>query len=126
MEWNDKQPIFQQIKQRIEQQILAGIWLEGEALPSVRKVALDLKINHLTVMKAYQLLVDDYLVEKLRGRGMFVLVGAKDKLKAEKTNVFLNEDIPQLIQKLQLLDIPIDNFIKELNKQIKGSDDAIS
>jgi GntR family transcriptional regulator len=126
VEWNDKQPIFQQIKQRIEQQILAGIWLEGEALPSVRKVALDLKINHLTVMKAYQLLVDDYLVEKLRGRGMFVLVGAKDKLKAEKTNVFLNEDIPQLIQKLQLLDIPIDNFIKELNKQIKGSDDAIS
>ena len=86
VDWNDKQPIFQQIKQRIEQQILIGVWAEGEALPSVRTIASDLKINHLTVMKAYQLLVDDLLVEKRRGLGMFVLTGAQDKLKADKTN----------------------------------------
>jgi len=118
-DWNDKQPIYQQIKLRIEEQILTGIWPEGTALPSVRTVASDLKINHLTVMKAYQLLVDDLLVEKLRGRGMFVLVGAQAKLKADKTNEFLNEGILQIIQNLQQLDIPIDDFIQELKKQIK-------
>lgn len=118
-DWNDKQPIFQQIKIRIEQQILAGIWPEGTALPSVRTVASDLKINHLTVMKAYQLLVDDLLVEKRRGLGMFVLAGAQGKLKADKTNEFLNEGIPQIIQSLQQLAIPVEDFIQELKKQIK-------
>jgi len=118
-DWNDKQPIFQQIKLRIEQQILAGIWPEGSALPSVRTVASDLKINHLTVMKAYQLLVDDLLVEKLRGRGMFVLAGAREKLKKDKTNEFLNEEIPQLIESLKQLNMPVNDFIKELKKQIK-------
>ncbi len=119
MDWNDKQPIFQQIKQRIEEQILAGIWPEGSALPSVRTVAADLKINHLTVMKAYQLLVDDLLVEKQRGKGMFVLPGARAKLKDVKTNEFLTEQIPQLIQSLQQLQIPVDQFIEELTKQIE-------
>jgi GntR family transcriptional regulator len=119
-DWNDKQPIYQQIKHRIEQQILTGVWPEGTALPSVRSVASDLKINHLTVMKAYQLLVDDLLVEKLRGRGMFVLMGAQAKLKAHITKKFLNEGIPQIIQNLHQLDIPVDDFIQELKKQIKG------
>ncbi|PKG39977.1 GntR family transcriptional regulator [Psychromonas sp. Urea-02u-13] len=118
-DWNDKQPIYQQIKLRIELQILAGIWPEGEALPSVRTVASDLKINHLTVMKAYQLLVDDSLIEKVRGRGMFVLIGAQAQLKAHKTNLFLNEGIPEIIQKLQQLEIPVDDFIQALKQQIK-------
>lgn len=124
--WNNKQPIFQQIKQRIEKQILAGIWPEGSALPSVRTVASDLKINHLTVMKAYQLLVDDVLIEKRRGLGMFVLTGARGKLKIDKTNEFLNEKIPQLIEKLEQLEMPVDDFIQELKKQIKEKNDAIS
>ena len=126
MDWNDKEPIYQQIKKRIEQQILSGVWLEGEALPSIRTVASDLKINHLTVMKAYQLLVDDLLVEKIRGRGMFVLIGAQTKLKSDKTNEFLNEQIPILIETLKLLDIPVNDFTQELHKQIKGNTDAIS
>ena len=126
MDWNDKEPIYQQIKKRIEQQILSGVWLEGEALPSIRTVASDLKINHLTVMKAYQLLVDDLLVEKIRGRGMFVLIGAQAKLKSDKTKEFLNEQIPILIETLKLLDIPVNDFTQELHKQIKGNADAIS
>lgn len=126
MEWNDKQPIFQQIKERIEEQIVAGVWTEGEALPSVRTVASDLKINHLTVMKAYQLLVNDSLVEKRRGLGMFVLAGARDKLRADKINLFLNKGVPQIINTLQLLDISVDDFIQELQQQLKGKHDAIS
>ncbi|MEI6898141.1 MAG: GntR family transcriptional regulator [Psychromonas sp.] len=119
--WNNKQPIFQQIKLRIEQQILLGTWPEGTAIPSVRSVATDLKINPLTVMKAYQLLVDDQIVEKQRGRGMFVLNGAISQLKNDKTAQFLNEGIPQIIENLHQLNIPLDDFITELKKQIKES-----
>ena len=118
-DWNDKQPIYLQIKLLIEEQILMGLWPEGTALPSVRTVASDLKINHLTVMKAYQLLVDDSLVEKRRGLGMFVLEGAKAKLKAHKTTQFLIEGIPEIIQNLQQLDMSVEDFIQELKKQIK-------
>ncbi len=74
-DWNDSQPIFRQLADRIIEQILQGIWSEGQALPSVRSVAADLKINHLTVMKGYQLLVDEDLIEKRRGQGMFVTAG---------------------------------------------------
>lgn len=62
--WHDRQPIFRQLADQITQQILQGVWKEGEALPSVRSISADLKINHLTVMKGYQLLVDEGLVEK--------------------------------------------------------------
>ncbi|MFT6985341.1 MAG: GntR family transcriptional regulator [Psychromonas sp.] len=118
-DWNDKQPIFHQIKERIEKQILLGIWAEGTALPSVRAVAADLKINHLTVMKAYQLLVDNNLIEKKRGQGMFVLSGALEKLKAEKKQQFLTQDIPNIVQMLKRIDMPLHDFINELEKQIE-------
>lgn len=62
--WHDRQPIFRQLADQITQQILQGVWQEGDALPSVRSISADMKINHLTVMKGYQLLVDDGLVEK--------------------------------------------------------------
>ena len=80
-EWKDDQPIFRQLAAKISDQILQGVWLELQALPSVRAVAADLKINHLTVMKSYQLLVDEGLVEKKRGQGMYVAEGALKKLK---------------------------------------------
>ncbi|EOD5253769.1 GntR family transcriptional regulator, partial [Vibrio parahaemolyticus] len=73
--WHDRQPIFRQLADQITQQILQGVWKEGEALPSVRSISADMKINHLTVMKGYQLLVDEGLVEKKRGQGMFVAQG---------------------------------------------------
>ena len=118
-DWNDKQPIFHQIKELIEKQILLGIWEEGTALPSVRAVAADMKINHLTVMKAYQLLVDDHLIEKKRGQGMFVLSGAIKKLKTEKKQQFLTQEIPNIVQMLKRIDMPVHDFIKELKKQIE-------
>ncbi|KPU83150.1 GntR family transcriptional regulator [Psychromonas sp. PRT-SC03] len=117
--WNNKQPIFHQIKDLIETQILQGIWQEGEALPSVRRVAVEMKINHLTVMKAFQLLVDDNLVEKKRGQGMYVLIGALKKLKKEKKQLFLEEQIPQIIETLKRIDMPLSTFIRALEKQIE-------
>ena len=118
-DWNDKQPIFQQIKELVEKQILLGIWSEGSALPSVRAVAADMKINHLTVMKAYQLLVDQQLIEKKRGQGMYILPGALEKLKTNKTQQFLDTEIPRIVQMLKCIDMPCNDFIKALKKQIE-------
>jgi len=118
-DWNDKQPIFQQIKELIEKQILLGVWPEGSALPSVRNVAAEMKINHLTVMKAYQLLVEQQLIEKKRGQGMYVLPGAIEKLKTYKKQQFLSQEIPRIVQMLKCIDMPWNDFTKELKKQIE-------
>lgn len=115
-EWNETQPIFRQLADRITEQILQGIWCEGEALPSVRRVAADLKINHLTVMKGYQLLVDEGLVEKKRGQGMFVAIGAVMQLKNHQRQDFIEQQIPSIANKLKQLDIPLDEFITQLKQ----------
>ena len=75
-QWNDNQPIYRQLRDRVVAMILEGSLKEGDALPSVRTVAADFRLNPLTVLKGYQQLVDELLVEKRRGRGMYVAVGA--------------------------------------------------
>lgn len=118
--WHDRQPIFRQLADQITQQILQGIWQEGDALPSVRSISADMKINHLTVMKGYQLLVDEGLVEKKRGQGMFVTSGAKLKLLADEKARFLQQQIPQIAGTIQRLDMSLDEFIQQLKPHLKG------
>ncbi|AXT73415.1 GntR family transcriptional regulator [Vibrio sp. dhg] len=118
--WHDRQPIFRQLADLLTQQILQGTWKEGEALPSVRSVAADMKINHLTVMKGYQLLVEQGVVEKKLGQGMFVSSGAKQRLLATEKKRFLNEQIPQIADTLKRLDMSLDELILQLKLQIKG------
>ncbi|EMB9236348.1 GntR family transcriptional regulator [Vibrio alginolyticus] len=118
--WHDRQPIFRQLADQITQQILQGVWQEGDALPSVRNISADMKINHLTVMKGYQLLVDDGLVEKKRGQGMFVASGAKLKLLADEKARFLQQQIPQIADTIQRLDMSLDEFIQQLKPHLKG------
>ena len=106
-EWNDSQPIYRQIRDRVVAMILDGLLKEGDPLPSVRNVATESRINHLTVLKAYQQLVDENLVEKRRGLGMFVNVGARDLLLAAERERFLTEQWPDIhatIQRLGLAD----------------------
>ncbi|MGF1755482.1 GntR family transcriptional regulator [Vibrio makurazakiensis] len=119
-DWNDNQPIFRQLSNQISQQILQGVWIEGSALPSIRTVAADLKINHLTVMKSYQLLVDEGLVEKRRGQGMFVTTGAVAQLKCAKRNEFIEQQVPQIANTLRHIDMELDDFVSQLKKQMKG------
>ncbi len=119
-DWNDDQPIFRQLAQRVSRQILQGIWQEGDPLPSVRAVSADLKINHLTVLKSYQLLVDDGLVEKRRGQGMFVAVGARSQLLAAQKQAFIREQIPDIAQTLRQLNMPLAEFISRLSHHIEG------
>ncbi|HCG9713131.1 TPA: GntR family transcriptional regulator [Vibrio parahaemolyticus] len=118
--WHDRQPIFRQLADQITQQILQGVWKEGEALPSVRSISADMKINHLTVMKGYQLLVDEGLVEKKRGQGMFVAQGAIQQLRSAEKARFLEQQIPQIADTLQLLDMSVDELVQQLNPHMKG------
>ncbi|AGQ93921.1 MULTISPECIES: GntR family transcriptional regulator [Vibrio] len=118
--WHDRQPIFRQLADQITQQILQGIWKEGEALPSVRSISADMKINHLTVMKGYQLLVDEGLVEKKRGQGMFVAQGAIQQLRSAEKARFLEQQIPQIADTLQRLDMSVDELVQQLNPHMKG------
>ncbi len=118
--WHDRQPIFRQLADQITQQILQGVWKEGEALPSVRSISADMKINHLTVMKGYQLLVDEGLVEKKRGQGMFVAQGAIQQLRSAEKARFLEQQIPQIADTLQRLDMSVDELVQQLNLHMKG------
>ncbi|EIU6867454.1 GntR family transcriptional regulator [Vibrio parahaemolyticus] len=118
--WHDRQPIFRQLADQITQQILQGVWKESEALPSVRSISADMKINHLTVMKGYQLLVDEGLVEKKRGQGMFVAQGAIQQLRSAEKARFLEQQIPQIADTLQRLDMSVDELVQQLNPHMKG------
>ena len=92
--WNDIEPIYWQLKERTIAMILDGTLAEGDALPSVRTVASNYQLNPITVSKSYQALVDDGLVEKHRGLGMFVIKGAQAKLITSEREKFINTEWP--------------------------------
>src|SRR5579863_9008748 len=102
-EWNDSQPIYRQLRDRVIAMILDGVLKEGDPLPSVRTVAADYRVNPLTVLKAYQQLVDEQIVEKRRGVGMFVKAGVRDQLLRDERQRFLNEEWPAVLATLQRL-----------------------
>ncbi|MCG6872315.1 MAG: GntR family transcriptional regulator [Gammaproteobacteria bacterium] len=101
--WNDKQPIYLQIRDRIVALILEGRLAEGEAVPSVRSFAGEFKINPITVSKGYQQLSEEGLVEKRRGLGMFVADGARQRLRDSEREQFLNEEWPEIQTRIQRL-----------------------
>jgi GntR family transcriptional regulator len=102
-EWNDSQPIYRQLRDRVVHMILDGVLKEGDSLPSVRNVAAEYRINPLTVLKAYQNLVDEDLVEMRRGLGMFVRADARDLLLKGERQKFLAEEWPLVAAKIQRL-----------------------
>jgi GntR family transcriptional regulator len=95
-EWNDSQPIYRQLRDRVVAMILDGVLNEGDPLPSVRNVAAEYRVNPLTVLKAYQQLVDEQLVEKKRGRGMFINEGARALLLQGERQKFLSDQWPAI------------------------------
>ena len=102
-DWNDGQPIYRQLRDRVVAMILDGVLKEGDPLPSVRSVAAEYRINPLTVLKGYQQLVDEELVESRRGRGMFVNDGARDLLLRGEREKFLTEEWPRVHATIQRL-----------------------
>jgi GntR family transcriptional regulator len=106
-EWNDSQPIYRQLRDRVVHMILDGVLNEGDALPSVRNVAAEYRVNPLTVLKSYQQLVDEQLVEKKRGLGMFVKAGARNVLLKGERQKFLTEDWPRISATIQRLGLTL-------------------
>lgn len=101
--WNDDQPIYRQLRDRVVAMILEGVLGDGDALPSVRNVAAEYRLNPLTVLKGYQELVDEGLVEKKRGRGMFVTDGARKQLLIDERRRFLDKDWPVIAATIERL-----------------------
>jgi len=117
VQWNDTQPIYWQLKERTVAMILDGTLAEGDALPSVRTVASDFQLNPITVSKSYQALVDDDLVEKRRGLGMFVCDGAHQKLTESERQKFLNEEWPAMVLRIQQLGLDTNKLLQSVIKK---------
>jgi len=110
-EWNDSQPIYRQLRDRIVAMILDGVLKEGDPLPSVRHVAGEYRINPLTVLKGYQQLVDEQLVETRRGRGMFINAGARDLLLKGERRKFLAEHWPRIQASIRRLGLSAEELL---------------
>lgn len=113
--WNDSQPIYRQLRDRVVAMILEGTLQDGDALPSVRNVAAEYRLNPLTVLKGYQELVDEDLVEKKRGRGMFVLEGARKRLLKGERDRFLKEQWPEILDTIHRLGLEPSNLLANNN-----------
>ena len=111
VEWNDSQPIYRQLRDRVVAMILDGVLKEGDPLPSVRTVAADYRVNPLTVLKAYQQLVDEELVETRRGRGMFINAGARTLLLRGEREKFLDEEWPRIYATIQRLGLNAEDLL---------------
>ena len=114
--WNDNAPIYQQLADRLASQLLDGNPPEGEALPSVRQVAAEYQLNPITVSRAYQELADEQLVEKRRGLGMYVTEGATKRLRSSERERFLNEEWPQIQERIQRLGLTVDELLDPKRK----------
>ena len=110
-EWNDNQPIYRQLRDRVVAMILDGVLKEGDPLPSVRNVAAEYRVNPLTVLKGYQQLVDEGLVETRRGRGMFINAGARGMLLRGERQKFLDEDWPRIHETIQRLGLRAEDLL---------------
>ena len=116
-EWTDSQPIYRQLRDRVVAMILDGVLKEGDPLPSVRNVAAEYRVNHLTVLKGYQQLVDEKLVESRRGLGMFINAGARDLLLRGERQKFLAEEWPRVHATIQRLGLKPEELLANGNGQ---------
>lgn len=116
-QWKNDQPIYLQLKEQILAMIMDGVLNEGEALPSVRKVAVDYQINPITASKAYAELVDEGLVEKRRGLGMFILEGARKNLLNAEQEKFLKTEWPAILERISRLGLDTEQLLKAANNK---------
>ena len=120
--WNEDQPIYRQLRDRVVAMILEEVLVEGDALPSVRNVAAEYRLNPLTVLKGYQELVDEGLVEKKRGRGMFVNEGARTKLLKAERQRFLEKEWPKVVVMINRLGLDVADLLRQAESQKSSKD----
>ena len=110
---NDR-PIFLQLSEYIEADILSGVFAEESPLPSTTELSVELKLNPTTTLKGVNILVDQGLGEKKRGIGMFVVKGAREKILKKKREAFNEEYLLPLISIAKNLGIERDDLIKSI------------
>jgi GntR family transcriptional regulator len=120
--WNEDQPIYRQLRDRVVAMILEGVLADGDALPSVRNVAAEYRLNPLTVLKGYQELVDEGLVEKKRGRGMFVNDGARIQLLKDERERFLEKEWPKVRATIERLGLDPAELLQTQVRKAAGDD----
>jgi len=125
-EWNDNQPIYRQLRDRVVAMILDGVLKEGDPLPSVRNVAAEYRVNPITVLKGYQQLVDEGLVESRRGRGMFINEGARGLLMQGERQKFLTEEWPRIHDTIERLGLTPEELLDAVAKRRKSSGQTAS
>ena len=122
--WSEDLPIYRQLRDRVVEMILEGVLVDGDALPSVRNVAAEYRLNPLTVLKGYQELVDEGLVEKKRGRGMFVTDGARRQLLKDERRRFIDKEWPKVLETINRLGLDASELLaRAIESAEKGSDD---
>jgi len=122
--WSEDLPIYRQLRDRVVEMILEGVLGDGDALPSVRNVAAEYRLNPLTVLKGYQELVDEGLVEKKRGRGMFVTDGARRQLLKDERRRFVDKEWPKVLDTIERLGLDAAELLARATESAeKGSDD---
>jgi len=119
--WNEDQPIYRQLRDRVVAMILEGVLVDGDALPSVRNVAAEYRLNPLTVLKGYQELVDEGLVEKKRGRGMFINEGAQKLLLKAERQRFLEKEWPKVVATIERLRLDVADLLRDVKSRKKDS-----
>jgi GntR family transcriptional regulator len=124
LEFNDSQPIYRQLRDRVVAMILDGVLKEGDPLPSVRTVAAEYRVNPITVLKGYQQLVDEQLVESRRGRGMFINAGARKLLLQGERQKFLGEEWPRVFATIQRLGLTTEELLQAGGNGKRSSNEA--
>ena len=114
--WNEDLPIYRQLRDRVVAMILEGVLSDGDALPSVRNVAAEYRLNPLTVLKGYQELVDEGLVEKKRGRGMFINDGARTQLLKDERQRFIEKEWPKVVETINRLGLDPEQLLEDAGK----------
>ncbi len=121
--WNEDLPIYRQLRDRVVDMILEGVLRDGDALPSVRNVAAEYRLNPLTVLKGYQELVDEGLVEKKRGRGMFVNEGAQEQLLKDERQRFIEKEWPLVVATIKRLGLDTASLLQQAKDSTEAGDD---
>ena len=122
--WNDDLPIYRQLRDRVVAMILEGALADGDALPSVRNGAAEYRLNPLTVLKGYQALVDEGLVEKKRGRGMYVTDGARKQLLKDERQRFLEKEWPRVAATIERLGLDLEALLASARSSDPGPGDG--
>ena len=119
-DWTEDQPIYRQLRDKVVDAIMDGSLKEGEPLPSVRTVAVELQINPITASKAYQELVGEQLVEKRRGLGLFVVEGARGRLLAAERRRFMEQEWPKVLERMKKLELDARELLKTVTNGNAG------